>query len=260
MRTLIAFAAVAALGLAALLVAFAAWPSATAPPTAPLCPGPLCPKPEPTKPNKPKLPRPGPWGTRGAPVGAKVGGPVAPDGTTEINCDLPGDLHLKNKGGSDGAGLCVFTSIAHSARWQNVPSLEDFRDWMTKHPGGGYPQKVTQMILRKCQETGVPEPAYVQVEGKDLEILKLACKTGRMPAVTYSYSPTGRYGGGRIAHMVSLPHADNAWFCVLDNNYPGVDAYEWMSPDEFQKTYSAGGNGWSVILLSPGPPPVPRNK
>lgn len=192
-------------------------------------------------------------------ITAKVGGRISPDGLSEINCDLPGDLHLKNVGGSDGAGLCVFTSIAHSARWQNVTLLEDFRDWMRKHPGGGYPEKVDRMIEKCAKERNQTIPQYIQIEGSDLEILKLACKTGRMPGVTYSKSPTGRYGGGTIAHMVSLPHADDTWFCVLDNNYPGENNYEWMTPEEFKKTYTGGRSGWSVIFLNPPPPPFPKN-
>lgn len=192
-------------------------------------------------------------------VAAQVGGTIAPDAKTEINCDLPASQHMKNVGGSDGAGLCVFTSIAHSARWQNVRVLEDFRDWMRRYPGGGYPEKVKAKITQICRERGVPEPEYIQVQGEDLEILKIACKSGRMPSVTYCFSPTGRYGGGKIAHMVSLVHADENWFCILDNNYPGVDKYEWLTPAEFRRTYTCGSGGWAVILLSPGPPPPQRN-
>ena len=104
----------------------------------------------------------------------------------------------------------------------------------------------------------MPVPTYLQVEGRDLEILKLACKTGRIPSVTYCFSPAGRYGGRRIAHMVSLLHADDHWFVVLDNNYPGT--YEWMTPAEFARTYGCNrSNGWAVILLDSGPPPVPEN-
>jgi hypothetical protein len=191
-------------------------------------------------------------------VGAKVGGSVAPDGT-EIQIDLPGELHLRNKGGRDGAGLCVFTSINHSAYWQNVRVLQKFRDWMTKHPGGGYPSKVDKMIAQICKEEGVPVPDYIQVEGSDLEPLRLACKTGRTPGVTYCFSPSGRYGGQRIAHMVSLVHLDDKWAGILDNNYPGADKIEWLTIEEFKKTYMGGGGGWGVILLNPGPPPVPRN-
>ncbi len=97
------------------------------------------------------------------------------------------------------------------------------------------------MIKDICQKKGVPVPPYIQVQGKDIEILKLACKTGRMPGVTYSFSPSGRYGGQKIAHMVSLPHADDKWFCVLDNNFPRT--YEWLTPQEFSRTYAPGSGG-----------------
>lgn len=188
-------------------------------------------------------------------VGAKEGGRDAPDGTP-IQCDLPDKEHMKNVGGSDGAGLCVFTSCEHSARYQNIPALVGFQDWMRRHPGGGWPQKLEQMIERFCKEQGVEVPPYFQVEGKDtLEVLKLACKTGRMPCVTYSFSPSGRYGGQRIAHMVNIAHCDDFYVAVLDNNYPGENKYEWLTVDEFLKTYT----GWCVIFLNPAPPPPPRN-
>lgn len=242
------------LGVAALVTGLLVWWNYNRQPAPPPPPQPA---PKPLIP-RPILPIPKPWVPRGASVEAKVSGNTAPDGT-EINLDFPGDRHNRNKGGSDGLGLCVFTSIGHSADWQEVPVLKDFRDWMTRHPGGGYPSKVDKMIERICQERGVSKPAYVQIEGTDLEILKAACQSGRMPGVTYSFSPTGRYGGQRIAHMVSLLHADDKWFAVCDNNYPGADKIEWMTPDEFRRTYIGGRSGWSVILLDAGPPPPPFN-
>ena len=187
---------------------------------------------------------------------AKVGGDSAPDGTP-IQIDLPQELRIKNVGGRDGAGLCVFTSINHAGIWQDVEVLKDFQKWMRSKPGGGYPSKVDKMIVQKCKESNIPIPEYIQVEGKDLELLDLACKTGRMPSVTYGFSPSGRYGRQRISHMVSLVHADKKNYAVLDNNY--IDALEWLTHEEFQKTYMTDG-GWSVILLHPGPPPVPRNR
>lgn len=191
-------------------------------------------------------------------VEASVGGRIGPD-NTPLDCDLPADLQVKNVGGSDGAGLCVFTSIMHSARFQNVELLYDFQSWMRDKPGGGWPDKVKDMIARLAKEKGVEPPDYVQVENNDLEILKLACRTGRMPGVTYSRSPTGRYGGQSISHMVSLVTATDKHFAVLDNNYIGTNAYEWMSPSEFLKTYSGGRSGWSVILLAPPPSMPPKN-
>ena len=188
-----------------------------------------------------------------ASVAATVSGPTAPDGT-EVQNDLPQDLQVKNRGGSDGAGLCVFASLKHSAVWQEVTPLKEIFEYMFNYPGGGYPEKVDKVIKDICQKKGVPVPPYIQVQGGDIEILKLACKTGRIPGVTYSFSPSGRYGGRRIAHMVTLLSADDKNFCVLDNNFPKT--YEWMTPQEFSRTYAPG---WAVIFLDSGPPPVPSN-
>lgn len=236
------------------------------------CPVPVKPAPAPVKP-KPKEPdepipeplaprRPKPWGKQAdAPVGAKVLGRVHDDGT-ELRCDLDPTQHQKNTGGSDGAGLCVFASMRHTGLWQGNPVFADLFNWMRNHPGGSYPTKTDAMIARYCKEKGVEKPRYLQVEGGDLEVLKHACASGRMPGVTYSFSPTGRYGGSRISHMVSLVHADDKHFVVLDNNYPGregkEEVYEWLTPQEFAKSYAPG---WAVILLDPpGPPPRPWNE
>lgn len=188
-------------------------------------------------------------------VGASVGGPVTPEGVP-IVCQLPGHLHQKNKGGSDGSGLCVYASARHSGLWQNCPQFEGLFNWMTAHPGGSYPSKFQRTLEQFCQEKGYPVPPYVQVENNDLDVLRLACRTGRMPGVTYSFSPTRRYGGQRIAHMVSLVHADERTFTILDNNYIGENAYEHLTPQEFLRTYSGGRTGWALILLTPPPPPV----
>lgn len=206
--------------------------------------------------------------------GAIVGGKIAPDGK-EIQIDLPGSQHLKNKGGNDrtkynprgepgkGLGLCVFTSIEHAARWQNIPALIDFRDWMTTKPGGGWPAKVDAMIAAKCKELNVTPPEYVQLEGgrELLDILRAALASNRIVQVTYSFSPTGRYGGGRIAHMVNLVHLDGSYACILDNNYiePREAAYEWLTVDEFVRTFTGGKAGWAIVFLNPGPPPLPFN-
>ena len=211
------------------------------PEPAPVCPGPNCPR----NPHKP-------WG-------ANVGGTVAPDGS-EIDIDLPMSQQLSNKGGRDGAGLCVFTSVNNAANWQGVPILRDLRDWMTKYPGGGTPDKLDKMIRRKCQEAGVPVPQYIQVEGLDLAILKEACAAGRMPSVTYGISPTGRYGGRPIGHMVNIQNAGK-YYAVLDNNYictpQKPNNIEWLTEEEFIRSHKHGG-AWSVILLSPPPPPLPK--
>lgn len=194
--------------------------------------------------------------------------PFASDGTP-VDADLPKVLHMKNTGGSDGprgpgsgSGLCVFTSTEHSARYQNVTQLLGFQKWMTRKPGGGYPEKLDDMIAAYCREQKVPVPAYVQIQSNDLSLLKAAAKSARMIGVTYAVSPTGRYGGARIAHMVNLVAVGagkgpdgKGWYCVLDNNFPG--SYEWMSEAQFLRSYSGGSRGWAVIFCNPCPPPSP---
>lgn len=181
---------------------------------------------------------------------------VAPDGT-EIQCDLPVDLQVRNRGGSDGAGLCVFASLKHAAVWQNVEALESIFEWMFTHPGGGWPEKVDQVIGQICKDKGVPKPDYIHIHGSDLEPIKLALKTGRIVCVTYSFSPSGRYGGQKIAHMVNVLHCDDQRVCLLDNNFPGT--YEWMTPQEFLRSYAYRGPGWAIVFLAEGPPPAPFN-
>lgn len=192
------------------------------------------------------------------PVGASwfVGGPTHEGFTAQT--PLPNSLQMRNVGGSDGAGLCVFTSIAHAARWQNVTALEDFQAFMRRYPGGGWPDKVDQMVKRLCTEKGVAVPAYVQVEGRDLDVIQAALDSGRMVSVTYSYSRTGRYGGGVIAHMVNAVGMNSDWVVILDNNYIGLNNLEWVPRREFLGTYAYWQqSGWSVILLGYGPPPAP---
>lgn len=193
-----------------------------------------------------------------------IGGQVGPTGddkvpgtNTEAQASIPMSERKRNTGGSNGAGLCVFTSIEHAARRQNVFQLKEFQKFMKVRPGGGYPSKVDAKIEELCKEKGYPKPQYLQINSTDLEILRAACKSGRMPSVTYSYSPTGRYNGRRIAHMVNLVHADEKWWGILDNNY--ITQIEWLSEEEFRGPYMGRGKGWSVILLKPGPPPHPFN-
>lgn len=189
-------------------------------------------------------------------IGAVVAGPKHSDGT-EVAVDLPGDLHQKNIA-AKGLGCCVFRSLDHASRWQNVPALDHMPEWMVKSgiAGGGYPAKVDKLIPQIAKDRGLPTPGYIQIENADHEALMLACKTGRMVCATYSRSPTGRYGGSRIAHMVNVVHADANWVVVLDNNYIGETNYEWMTPAEAKK---AGVYEWIVVLLDPPPPPPPIN-
>ncbi|VTR95248.1 unnamed protein product [Gemmata massiliana] len=173
-------------------------------------------------------------------------------------CDLPTELHMKNTGGmgpggpGTGAGLCVFTSVEVAARWQNVRELDGFQKWMTKRPGGGWPEKLDQMLKQFCAEKGVSVPRYVQHTGGDAAFLDLAIKTRRMPAITYA----GRddfYRNQRIAHMVDLGHLDASTANIIDNNRPGTCLG--MTRAELLERWRDMQGGWAFVWLGPPPPP-----
>jgi hypothetical protein len=177
-------------------------------------------------------------------------GPVSPDGKAAI-CDIPATQHIRNVVGSDGAGLCVFTSAELMARWQNQPSLFGLQAWMRKRPGGGYPTKLDQVLAKYTTEKNVPLPQYIQHTGGDDAVLDLALRTGRMPCVTYA----GRddFYRSKIAHMVNLVHLDQTTAAIVDNNRPGQ--WVWMTRAEFLSRWRDMQGGWAVILLDPPPPP-----
>lgn len=187
--------------------------------------------------------------------------------------DFPLAYWQKNTGGIDGAGLCVFTSICHAnGIWCEGPLDKDFLAFMRKKPGGGWPEKVDQMIFEYMQSLNaersrsgkepIPSPTYLQIESKNkqefMDFLFIAIQGGHMVCTTYSFSPSGRYGGGRIAHMVNLVGARvgaSAEWCFLDNNY--IDP-EWMDEATAWKVISGMGGAWAIVFAEPGPPPVPR--
>jgi hypothetical protein len=190
-----------------------------------------------------------------ATVAFTPGGPVSPAGAP-ATVDLPASQHMKNVGGSDGAGLCVFTSVEHSARWQAVRELDGFQAWMRRRPGGGWPEKLDQMLERFCAEKRVELPPYIQHNGGDESFLRLALKTDRFPCVTYA----GRddFYRSRIAHMVNLAHLDDSVAAIVDNNRPGV--WLWMTRDEFLYRWRDMQGGWAVVFLDAPPPPHPEAK
>lgn len=183
--------------------------------------------------------------------------PGGPEYQTEaITCHLPEREHLANSAGRDGLGLCVFTSIDLAARWANEPSLIGFRDFMKKHGGGGWPEKVDEFIPKMAASKNLPTPNYMQHTGGDPEVLKKALRTGRYVAVTYD-GRDGVYYRTRVAHMVNLVHLSDQFAVIQDNNFPGK--WLWMKPQAFFERWKGTGGGWAIVLFNPGPPPIPVN-
>ena len=183
----------------------------------------------------------------------RPGGPT--DGGVRAVCDPPAAQHIRNVGGSDGAGLCVFTAAELASRWQSS-ALDGFQTWMRRRPGGGWPEKLEEMLSQFCRETRRTIPEYVQHTGGDEDFLDLAMKTGRMPCVTYA----GRddFYRSRIAHMVNLAHLDESRAAIIDNNRPGV--WVWMSRRDFLSRWRDMNGGWAVVFLDPPPPPYAADR
>jgi hypothetical protein len=196
--------------------------------------------------------------------------PLSPDGV-RATVDLPRERHVQNIGGSDGAGLCVYTSVQHAADWQDLPLFLDFQRWAGRRPGGSYPDKLDGDIALYCRERSQNAPGYVQHTGGDEAFLDLCLKTGRTAGVTYAGND-GFYGE-TIAHMVNLVHLDKDRAAVVDNNRPG--RWVWMTRPEFLErwrgVYANGrpmtvrdgfrsvpvGGGWAFVWLNGPPPPYP---
>lgn len=175
----------------------------------------------------------------------------------EITCHLPEQEHLPNAAGRDGFGLCVFTSLELAAKWSNEPALFGFRDFMTKHPGGGWPEKVDQFIPKISAHNGLPPPEWVQHVGGDATFLRRALQAQRYVCVTYD-GRDGVFYPQRVAHMVNLVHLSDRYAVIQDNNFPGK--WLWMAPEAFLERWRGTGGGWAIVLLRHGPPPIPVNR
>lgn len=222
---------------------------------APLTPAPAEPATPAERRRKPLLP----WRGEEPIEKISVSGPMAPDGRTPVQCDLPADQCKRNIA-SKGQGCCVFRSLEYAGRWQHVPALYDFPEWMISKgiEGGGHPRKAADLIARVATERGLPVPQFVNFEGGDPAILKAALASGRLACVTYN----GRdpHYSGSVAHMVSLVHFDDNFCCIRDNNFVKEGELVWMTPAEFLQRWKAIGGGWAMVITdSSGPPPVPRN-
>ncbi len=63
--------------------------------------------------------------------------------------------------------------------------------------------------------------------------------------------------------MVNGVHFGPKYATVLDNNFIGDNAYEWMTREEFvrrMRLESGGrqGSAWVFVWLTPGAPPPPK--
>lgn len=160
---------------------------------------------------------------------------------------IPSEFHVRNEGGSDGAGLCVIASNLSDGWFQGVQDFDRAKDsplWRLAKgkPGGYYPEKLKNLF----DEAGVTVD-WLSAEGTAAElvpVIKHYLRQGIPVATTMSYSQ--RYGM-RIHHMIQTVHLDDDLACIVDNNFPGT--YLWVTADEYERRLLDGRAGWAVVLL-----------
>lgn len=188
--------------------------------------------------------------------------PIHPSGTNAL-IDAPSELHIRNIGGSDGAGLCVGTSTEVGARWQSIPQMDGFQKWLARRPGGSYPDMLARDLKTFAAGKGYVVPPHIQHTGGDIEFLRLAIKTRRMVSMTYAGMDDFYGRNGVIAHMVNGAHIDDKYGAIIDNNQPGK--WRWMSDTQLINRWLGKtddgrnlrvGGGWLVVWLTSPPPPV----
>lgn len=177
-------------------------------------------------------------------------GHIGPDGRV-IRNNMPMSLFIRNRGGSDGAGLCVFTSIYHTGVYQGLP-LQGFRKFMEKRPGGGWPEKVDRMLSQYAKEAQVYLPLYSHVYGrKSMSLIQQAISRGYMVCITWG-TDYSHYNGETIAHMVNAVYCDDQWGAIVDNNFP--DEVLWVKRPTFDMYAAWTGRRnddglWAIIFV-----------
>jgi hypothetical protein len=189
------------------------------------------------------------------PLAVVLGGPGVAGGSVHdgqpVDCDVPEALRIKNVGGSDGAGLCVFASLEMAANYQNERAVMGTFDWMKSQPGGGWPERVDEIM-----KTRAPGVKYRQYLGTSLDFIRQGIDSGRPVCVTYGYGEF--YNMQTIYHMVICVGMTDKYAAILDNNDPSK--IWWMDTAEFQKRFThPDGQGWAYYIMSPPPPPIPIN-
>jgi hypothetical protein len=175
-------------------------------------------------------------------------GEVVTDGPayerTKANTPIPAEMHQRNTGGSDGAGLCVIASAVIDGRYVGQKdAVERLWEAAKKRPGGYHPIKFDELARDVA-----PDLKYAHHLGGDYEVLKRWSETGHPVCVTWSTSSL--YGGQQVAHMVTGSHFGDNSAAIIDNNDPGK--WYWVPKAEFERRWRGMGGPWAMALSKIG--------
>jgi hypothetical protein len=159
---------------------------------------------------------------------------------------IPPEMHQRNEGGSDGAGLCVISSCLANGLYQGVPGLADGKAsafWRAakSRPGGYGPDKLVNLV----RET-LPGEKYASIESAGPDDLDRLSRAGYPIGGVMAW---GQGYPGRISHMVSLIHyRKGGRACIVDNNFPGE--FHWLPAEEYDARFRANGS-WAFLFTRP---------
>lgn len=175
----------------------------------------------------------------------------------KASAPIPPELHVRNEGGSDGAGLCVISSLLANGRYQKVPGLgsyapttlgqggKDSRLWRLakSRPGGYSPDKAKALAAE-----ALPGELYASLVGtgtaEDFEMIEQLSKAGYPIGMTMNTAAL--YGYRPIHHMVSWPQFRRSGYsCFVDNNKPGV--FSWIPSAEAMRRAVDMGMVWAWV-------------
>jgi hypothetical protein len=163
-------------------------------------------------------------------------------------CNLPKQLHQRNKLGPLGQGSCVHASLVNHLRWLNQFELAE--RWWNTYGDGEYASRLRQRLdaagLRgKYWFTGKADPRFLDW-----------CTINRTGAIIW-WKPSHcctfmGFSMGRDI-LVYQPDAnvrpDVQYACVLDNNYPG--RFEYTERTQFIRLWASYGGFGLCILDDP---------
>lgn len=157
-------------------------------------------------------------------------------------------FHIRNEGGSDGAGLCVYASVVMAGATQGVADLATLKaSALWRHaksrPGGSYPEKLARDLNAVYPFEKYGEK-WQQYTGTDFEVLEKWSKEGRTVASTMNTG--GLYNYQPIHHMIDVIGFKRGGYAgVVDNNEPYIR--RWMPAKEFERRAIDGGTAWFFI-------------
>lgn len=162
------------------------------------------------------------------------------------NAPIPPEMHFKNTGGSDGAGLCVDTSMTIAGAYHGIADLWKLTQSALMvdaraNPGGSWPEKLERELKDHYpneQWFMWESPTTEQVEAFNAQGLAVCTTTNTGALYNYDY----------IYHYIVTIHLDDVFAMIVDSNDPG--RYHAMPRAEFDRRAPNPDKMWATVWLS----------